>query len=64
MKTKTTEKVWRGVLLMYRNPELIVIMKQDKYCEDGFLAKHMPQKDMDCILRAASWAEAHERQSK
>ena len=49
---------------MYRNPELIVIMKQDKYCEDGFLAKHMPQKDMDCILRAASWAEAHERQSK
>ena len=57
-----TSRVWRGVLYMWRNPELITLLKTEPFTEDGYLAKHMPQKNLDCVLAAVNWAQRKEAQ--
>jgi hypothetical protein len=64
MKLYPTSKVWKGILFMWENPELIVKLKEQKFDDEGFIAKHIPQKDMDCVLRAINWAQAWQRKSK
>jgi hypothetical protein len=57
-----TEKVWRGVLLMYRTPEIVWYIKdgvRKNDAKDGLLPDNMQQKDLDCVLAALSWARAH-----
>ena len=55
-----TSRVWRGILYMWRNPELITLLKTEQFTEDGYLAKHMPQKNLDCVLAAVNWAQRKE----
>jgi hypothetical protein len=61
---RITNKVWRGILIMWRNPQVIWYMK-DGICEDdeidGLLPDKITQKDVDCVIRAIDWARAMER---
>lgn len=62
-----TSRVWRGILIMWRNPQVVWYMK-DGVCQnderDGLLPGKTKQKDIDCVLAAVNWAQRQERQSK
>jgi len=57
-----TSRVWRGILIMWRNPELVTLIKTEPFTEDGGVAKYMPQKNLDCVLAAVDWARRKEAQ--
>tara|TARA_R110000824_G_scaffold60696_6_gene162069 strand:+ start:2993 stop:3196 length:204 start_codon:yes stop_codon:yes gene_type:complete len=54
-------RVWRGVLILWRQPDIIERLKTKPFDDDGHLAKHMPQKDMDCVVAAVNWAQKQEK---
>ena len=54
-------KVWRGVLILWRDPEIIERIKNEPFDKFGGVAKHLPQKDMDCVLTAINWAQKQEK---
>ena len=55
---RVTHRVWRGVLLMWRNPDLA------QSIQNGSLPDNIKQKDVDCVLRAVDWAQAMEGRHK
>jgi Fe-S cluster assembly ATPase SufC len=59
MRLTITERVWRGVLLMWRNPKIIELMQADDRVKK--LKKHkFQQQEIDCVLRAVDWAKGNE----
>ena len=59
MRLTITERVWRGVLLMWRNPKIIELMQSDDRVK--ILKKHkFQQQEIDCVLRAVDWANGKE----
>tara|TARA_R100001530_G_scaffold22924_1_gene18841 strand:+ start:459 stop:662 length:204 start_codon:yes stop_codon:yes gene_type:complete len=60
--TYAPPRVWRGVLILWHHPDIIERLKTKPFNEAGHVAKHMPQKDMDCVLAAVNWAQKQEKQ--
>ena len=59
MRLTMTERVWRGVLLMWRKPKIIELMQADDRVKK--LKKHkFQQQEIDCVLRAVDWAKGNE----
>ncbi len=59
-----TARIWRGILLMWRNPDAIIKIKTQPFTKDGKVAKHMKQRDLDHILAAVNWAERMEERQQ
>tara|TARA_R100000664_G_scaffold30464_1_gene43056 strand:+ start:2810 stop:3061 length:252 start_codon:yes stop_codon:yes gene_type:complete len=59
LSLRTLRAIWKGVLIMWRNPDKIVLVKEKKIL-GGKVAKHMHQRDLDAVLRAVHWAQKME----
>jgi len=58
-----TQKVWRGVLIMWRKKHHLSAFDEEPF-SPGALSEHFSQSEIDCIIRAVDWANAHEGRSK
>jgi len=58
-----TARIWRGILLLWRNTDAVIKIKTQPFTTDGRVAKHMKQRDLDDIIAAVNWAERMEERS-
>jgi|ETNvirenome_2_60_1030617.scaffolds.fasta_scaffold07420_2 hypothetical protein len=48
---RVTNKVWKGILLMWSEPEIIALLKEGTIDKKSF-----KQGEKDCVIRAVDWA--------